>query len=650
VLGDFAGKSTTNTANTSDVGISNSAVFFTGTPAAGGTLTVDELPAYTGAFDGVYIIEFYKRTGLGMSVAFIDTRTAFIQKGAGTFAGTSRDISIPAGADFIFLRQGGNANNVNTLPNENSLQAYAVINLNASPPSATGFFYQQVGFTDATTRRDDNFGFVNLPLNGTSARDLTYSAGYYSTHANSAVYDLKFVLSPDKSKLTVTNAYGLVAASYQTITEAQFFGRRPDLGFSTDGNDFVTANNGSCEDVEITVAVCNPGSGNSPGGFPVAFYDKNPTADGTAKLIHVGNYANAVQQGNCNSYSFIVDVKGAGYNNPNIPIYCVVNDDGSFAPGGVGTAIGTPFTLASLATQNANSNYIECDYTNNLKVITIVAVMACPTVNPLTTTNQSPTLTGTWDNINAQTNGLTVTVNGVTYALGTDPELTVVNEIWTLDLSAITLPIATYPVTAVSINSKGTATDGTTNELVIKDIGVVYLDLNGLTDNLINGTGINVVEGDQLYINIINNLNKVAAAVAVGANGEYIMPALPAGNYVFQLTTVMGVIGQAKPDSILPMGYVYTGEGTAPAGDGIRNGETAITIVNESTIIPNFGIQKRPLSGAPDLPGTVVGNVVQGTRFNPGTFGGFETPSAAFGGTDDGQVSGLRLTSVRNLG
>lgn len=650
VAGDLTGKSTTSSSSPqSDVGISNSAVYFTGTPAAGGTLTINELPAYTGAFDGVYIIEYYRRTGLGMSVAFIDTRTAFIEKGAGTASGTSRVIPIPAGADFIFIKQAGNANNSTNAHNENSLESFAVINLNSNPPSATGYFYQQVGFTDQTTRRDDNYGFLNLPLDGTSSANPTYSQGYYTPVQNpgGGRYDLSFTLAPNRSTLTVTNKYGLVASEYQTITEARFFGRRPDLGFSTLNSDFIVANNGSCGGVSVTVTVCNPGSGNSPGNFPVSFYDKDPTADGTAKLLHIGNYENAVAQGNCNSYSFVVDLKDAGYNNPNIPIYCVINDNGSYVTGGVGNTVGTPFTLNSLATQDPNSNYIECDYSNNLRVVTIVNVMACPTVVPLTTTNQSPTLTGTWDNLNTQTNGLTVTVNGVPYILGTNPELTVVGNTWTLNLSNITLPIATYPVTAVTTNANGTATDATTNELVIKDIGTTFLDLNGLEDASINGTGIQSIASVQLYINIINSTtNNVAAVVTVGANGAYVMPALPARNYIFQLSTTAGTVGNARQTATLPTGYVFTGEGTTAAGDGTPNGEVLVNVVNESTLVPDFAIQQRPLSGASNVTGVVENNVIQGDRYNPGVFGGFEVPAQGFGGTDDGNLTHIRITAL----
>ncbi|RLC56094.1 MAG: hypothetical protein DRI30_06410, partial [Chloroflexi bacterium] len=90
-----------------------------------------------------------------------------------------------------------------------------------------------------------------------------------------------------------------------------------------------------------------------------------------------------------------------------------------------------------------------------------------PVVNPLTTSDTTPILTGTYDA--ADSVGLSVAVNGVTYVLGTDTELTTSGNDWTLDLSLITpLAEATYEVTAIATDAVGNpATDASSNELVI---------------------------------------------------------------------------------------------------------------------------------------------------------------------------------------
>jgi len=366
VIGDYTGKSTTSN-STNDIGISDPAIY-----VSSGNLVIDRSLVYRTDFDDVYIIEFYKRTGIGMSVEFIETQSRLIAVGEGTSSGTGKILNIPAGAEYIILRQAGNANNSVNLHNENGLAAYAVINLKTE--KATGYFYQQVGFTDAATRRDDNYGFKDLPLDGTSSRNPTYSTGIYYTVA--PAYDLKFTLSVDKSKLTVTNSFGLVAVSYQLITNADFFGSRPDYAFTTNViSDFSFANNGVCGQVAVTARLCNPGSGNSPGGIPISFYSKNPTTDGTARLLAISSYGNPLLQGFCNNFVFNIDLKSLGISNPNIQIFAIANDNGSFVPGGVGNTVGTPFTLASLSTQGGQ--YKECDYTNNLVNFTITGVMPC---------------------------------------------------------------------------------------------------------------------------------------------------------------------------------------------------------------------------------------------------------------------------------
>lgn len=95
------------------------------------------------------------------------------------------------------------------------------------------------------------------------------------------------------------------------------------------------------------------------------------------------------------------------------------------------------------------------------------APMAVPTVNALTTDDQTPIVTGTFDA--ARTVTLNVKLNDVLYTLGSSPRLTSVADTWILDLST-RAPMApgTYPVRATAIDADGIRkTDATTDELVI---------------------------------------------------------------------------------------------------------------------------------------------------------------------------------------
>jgi len=91
---------------------------------------------------------------------------------------------------------------------------------------------------------------------------------------------------------------------------------------------------------------------------------------------------------------------------------------------------------------------------------------AAPTVNALTTSNTTPTITGT-ATVGAS-EVLTVVVNSVAYTAG-GADLTLSGTDWTLVIpSGDALAIGTYPVTAAVTDAAGnTTSDSTTDELVI---------------------------------------------------------------------------------------------------------------------------------------------------------------------------------------
>jgi len=91
-------------------------------------------------------------------------------------------------------------------------------------------------------------------------------------------------------------------------------------------------------------------------------------------------------------------------------------------------------------------------------------LVGTPTVNTLADASSQPTITGTYDNVNSTS--FTVTIDGVTYTLGTDPELTTDGaDIWTLDLSGSSQTLATDSTFDVVATSDGTTSDTSTNEV-----------------------------------------------------------------------------------------------------------------------------------------------------------------------------------------
>ncbi|MEZ6056578.1 MAG: Ig-like domain-containing protein [Planctomycetaceae bacterium] len=150
--------------------------------------------------------------------------------------------------------------------------------------------------------------------------------------------------------------------------------------------------------------------------------------------------------------------------------------------------------LAGNSVTDVTSNEVEVDITDP----------DAPTVNFLTTNDQTPTLTGTWDETTATI--LTVEVNGNTFTLdlndplGSSPQLSTDGSgNWTLNLDGTPiLPEAIYAVTATNTDLAGNdATDPSINELTI-DITrpappTITTPIEG--DNLINA-----VEDDDVLV------------------------------------------------------------------------------------------------------------------------------------------------------
>ncbi len=121
----------------------------------------------------------------------------------------------------------------------------------------------------------------------------------------------------------------------------------------------------------------------------------------------------------------------------------------------------TQFDGAGVPVSDTTSGELEVD----------TAAPAVPTVDALLTADASPVLSGTYDPSDAPV-ALTVTVDGVTYVLGADPELTVdpAGGTWALDLGAAgqVLGDGVYDVVVTQLDGAGNGSaDGSVDELEI---------------------------------------------------------------------------------------------------------------------------------------------------------------------------------------
>ncbi|WP_343672878.1 tandem-95 repeat protein, partial [Chitinophaga sp.] len=553
ITGDYSGKLTTAGA----VGVYDPQIY-----VSGGNLIIKRDANYARDFDDAYVVEFYSRVGLGMSTEFIDSDISTILDGSYTW-GVKRTFSIPSGTNFIYFNETGNAINTDRESNENSLAAYGYIDLTAG--TVTGYYYQQVGLS-GTTRRDDNYAFKNVPLDSTSTRTASGTVGFKNT---GAVYDISFFLSSDKSQLTVINKTGLANPSYQFLLSCDYYGSRPDVAFSTAGITFSKGS--SCNIVTASVNVCNPGSGNSSGGMPVSFYSGDPTTDPAAILVYTGTFNQNIPQGECRTFNFNLDL--SSFSNVNIPLTMILNDNGSFVSGGVGHAVGTPFTLSSLA--NQNSKYKECYYDNNLITATI-AVNNCPVVN-LDADNSSGASLKNYINYFAagSATGSSVTDNDVTV---TDPDGD--------NISGATI---------VLTNDK----DGASEYLILNGTLPSGITITGANTDTIRLTGVasaaTYVEALKLiqYMNTKGSPNTTTRTITVEMNdGKETGPASTTSIYILT-TPRVNVSGNGSS--------IADGKTTTSTTDGTNYGILTTTggVVNTTFTVQNIGTGTIGLTGTP---------------------------------------------------
>lgn len=350
IMGDYTGK---NTTTDGQVSLSNPKLY-----VIGNTLTLERLPAFADDYTEVFTAEYFHRTGEGMASEFLDNQTKFepLTRNKNT------SFDIPAGAYFVVFKETANSQNSNVTYNENTAFAYAVIDLNSE--TSTGLYYYQVGL-EGTTQRFNNYTWKSVPMDGvaTTINHASTIGSILFPSGNGNESSVNFEISADKKVITVKNKIGHV--DYQYIMSMDFYGSRPDLAFNPGNISF--SKGATCKIVKATVELCNPGAGNNPAGIPVSFYEGDPTTDGTAKLLYTSSFDQIIPVGSCQTYDFDIDL--SAYTDVNIDITMIINDDGSFVTGGIGTAVGTPFSLSDLV--NQGNTFLECDFTNNKSSHTI---------------------------------------------------------------------------------------------------------------------------------------------------------------------------------------------------------------------------------------------------------------------------------------
>lgn len=203
----------------------------------------------------------------------------------------------------------------------------------------------------------------------------------------------------------------------------------------------------------------------------------------------------------------------------------------------------------------------------------------------------------------------------------------------------INMGTGTY--TELSTSNIVSANDGTvcpTATLNLLVTGNVFHDVNGLTDNTVNGLGTNT--GTTLYAVMYDNTTgQVIDSAVVRPDGTFVLNANLGNQATIYLTTTPVTIHQASvPTITLPAGWVTTGEnlGAGSGDDNMPNSVLPLGVVNMSINNANFGIERPPLANTATAPPQV----------NPGGTVSVPVSPALFGGTDpDGNIDSIVITT-----
>ena len=277
--------------------------------------------------------------------------------------------------------------------------------------------------------------------------------------------------------------------------------------------------------------------------------------------------------------SLEVSVDGTSYTEADDAL--VVNGDGTWEltiPNSNPIADGTYVVTASLNHIDGSSG---ADTTTD-ELIVDTAVPTIPTVAPLTTSDATPSVSGTATVGLGET--LTVTVDGVTYTVG-DGNLFLDNDgFWTLSLSS---PMAegTYEVTAAVTDTAGNvAVDTTLNELIVQatplSTPTVVSQTTSNTTPIITGNAV-VGSGDTFTVGVDGNTYSIGDSnLAYSSGGAWTLTlTTPLADDTYEVVaTVTDIFGNPYPDTSSDELVIDT---TAPATPSV----TALTTNNPTPTV-----------------------------------------------------------------
>lgn len=436
----------------------------------GNQLIITREGEYADDYNEIYYVEFLKYTDEPYSSSFFITENAYsgptdigFDSGAnnnGVGVSGFVDFTIPNGAKRAYLEVRANGNYMPFSPSSfyapapsnttktNGNQMYAFTEVNFDLSTTTGFYA-----TVTTATQQQLYAWQEVPIN--PLVDLTTTGIYGQLPSSDERINFE-IIPPDIFRVHMTNDN----IAYEHTLQITFLGSKVNLVYST--FDQNTTISDGCDSAYFDMEICNSGGSDLTQPVPISFYYGDPTTDPTAVYLQTSMYALNIAQGQCETFTFGVDIASLGGASTG-SITVVLNDNGSFA-GAPGTVIPAVFAPADLF--NQGNPVLECEFDYN--IISANYTIATPPA-PIITFNQNTfticpnenatiiaTPTGTvgaitydWSPDPGTTNTLTVSPNVLTwyYLDVTDECQTVTDsvkvEIGTVDITSINVVDAT---------------------------------------------------------------------------------------------------------------------------------------------------------------------------------------------------------------
>lgn len=336
----------------------------------GNQLIMTRESAYAKDYNEIYYIEFLKYTDEPYSSSFFITENAYngpdnisFDPGAnnnGVGVSGFVDFTIPNGSKRAYLEVRGNGNYMpfslssfyapapSNTTKTNGNQMYAFTEVNFDLNETTGFYA-----TVTTATQQQLYAWQEVPIN--PAVDLTTTGIYGQLPSSDERINFE-IIPPDIFRVHLTNDN----IAYERTLQITFLGSKVNLVYST--FDQNTGISNGCDSAYFDMEICNSGGSDLTQPVPISFYYGDPTTDPTAVYLQTEMYNLNIEQGQCETFTFGVDIASLGGALTG-SVTVVLNDNGSFA-GAPGTTI--PATFQPLDLFNQGNPVLECEFDYNI--------------------------------------------------------------------------------------------------------------------------------------------------------------------------------------------------------------------------------------------------------------------------------------------